>query len=115
MKLQHYVKRIKATILNSTSHRRATRCTNVHAVLESLEAKQMLSASSSVLANGVLTVNGTSANDTIHVYPNKADATKLLVAVKSNKGSWQIESFEASQVKKIVVVGGNGNDYIRNW
>ncbi|MDA1231890.1 MAG: hypothetical protein O2856_14045, partial [Planctomycetota bacterium] len=113
MALETLIVRMKS-ICGTQNRRRTGRKHLVCAALESLEDRRVLSGSSAVLANGTVTVHGTSGDDSIHVYPDSNNASTLLVAVKSGNDAWKIDRFPAMDVKRIVVSGGNGNDYIRN-
>jgi Ca2+-binding RTX toxin-like protein len=70
-------------------------------MIENLENRRLLSAS---LANGVLTVTGTTGNDRIAVTPNGTD---LNVQIGKTK-----QTFKAADVKSLVVKSLAGNDTI---
>ncbi|MGA2498982.1 MAG: calcium-binding protein [Tepidisphaeraceae bacterium] len=71
------------------------------ALIEPLEVRCLLSAS---LANGWLTVQGTSGNDTIIV---GLDGSNLTVNVGGS-----VSSFPLAQVQMAIIYGGDGNDNI---
>src|SRR5437763_6999889 len=72
---------------------------------ENLESRQLLSAS---LVSGVLTVKGTSNEDSVVVSLKSGDATHLEVNVNGT-----VNDFDISSVTKVVVYGGDGNDLIK--
>jgi Ca2+-binding RTX toxin-like protein len=88
-------------------------------VLETLEARMLLSGdanvASAVLEGNVLTVKGTTGNDVIRLEKtsrlNPSDPAtvvgNLLVTLNG-----QEESFNTSDIRKIIVMGGDGDDQI---
>src|SRR4051794_300476 len=72
---------------------------------ENLEARQLLSVS---LVSGILTVKGTTGEDSVVVSLVNGDATKVDIAVNGVHNN-----FDFSSVVKVVVYGGDGNDLIK--
>ena len=72
---------------------------------ENLESRQLLSVS---LVSGVLTVKGTTGEDSVVVSLVNGDATKVDVAVNGVHND-----FDFSSITKVVVYGGDGNDLIK--
>lgn len=73
--------------------------------VQTLEPRRLLSASVSLAAGGVLTVNGTSGNDVIRITLDAVNPRQLDVIVNG-----ATQSFTASSVNSISVNAGSGND-----
>lgn len=90
-------------IKNWKTNRRALPIVNPQ--IQALESRQLLSASVSLAASGVLTVNGTSGNDVIRITLDATNPRQLDVITNGTT-----KSFTASSIKSITVNAGAGND-----
>lgn len=77
----------------------------VNPQIQALESRRLLSASVSLAASGVLTVNGTSGNDVIRITLDATNPRQLDVITNGTT-----KSFTASSIKSITVNAGAGND-----
>ncbi len=74
---------------------------------QNLESRQLLAGISFDSGTGVVTVDGSSAPDTVLVSPNGTQISVVLVGLQS-------QSFNASSVNEVVFTGREGNDFFRN-
>src|SRR3954470_16931166 len=81
--------------------------TGLLAVMEPLQARMLLSAS---LVDGVLTIQGTEADDQISVIGSGSTHEIEPVLVQESDQNWQ--EFENALVKEILILAGSGNDSI---
>lgn len=83
--------------------------------VEKLDERVMLTATPTLSADGVLTVTGNAANDSVRVYhpvvKGRLDLTKIQVIDNTTR---KVTTFTTSKVKSIEVNGGDGNDTLVN-